>query len=46
MCWGINSRKGFYSFIDQCNLSLHLWDFSNIVSPYFIVITLIVDDII
>ena len=38
-------RKGFYLFIDKCNLSLHLRDFSNIVSLYFIIITLIVDDI-
>ena len=40
ICWGINSRQRFYSFIDKCNLSLRLWDFSNIASLYFIIITL------
>ena len=34
MCWGINSRQGFYSFIDKCNLSLRLWDFSNIATVF------------
>ena len=34
-------RQGFYSFTVKCNLSLRLWDFSNIVSRFFIIITLI-----
>ena len=44
---GLTASKDFIlSLINFLSLSLHIWDFSNVVSLYFIIITLIIDIII